>query len=293
MPEKPLEILRLSTWAEFVQEARTGPKKAEGSGEAYPDEVLYRGHADLDWRLWSPLDRRLAVWVKNSDETLEYSSIRKTKGIEWYDRLCSRILSHFKAGCRGLSGFDSDLTEDEYWALGRHSGLLTPLLDWTLSPYVAAFFAFAERLRHMEHGFGSYTIKGDEGSVRIWALALWKPIEVPGEMEIVRVQPHLAARQRAQSGLFTRLRSENHLELVPYLASRGLSDYLVAYDLPMDAASHAMRDLQLMNIMPRTLFPDLYGAAWQANIDNARIHFASLSYDWSPPPADPGPSGAS
>ena len=39
-----------------------------------------------------------------------------------------------------------------------------------------------------------------------------------------------------------------------------------------------MRDLQLMNVTPATLFPDLYGAAWQANIANANIHFASLMY---------------
>jgi hypothetical protein len=50
----------------------------------------------------------------------------------------------------------------------------------------------------------------------------------------------------------------------------------------MDAASHAMRDLQLMNITPGTLFPDLHGAAWQANLDNFQIHYASLMYDWNP-----------
>ena len=291
MHTRSAEIHKPVSWAEFIQSVRSGPIRTHASGgQSYPFEVLYRGHARPDWHLWSPLDRRLTTLVRRSDGELEYWSARKTKGLAWYDTLCSEILDHFRQGCRGVGGIDPGTTDDEYWALGRHFGLLTPLLDWTLSPYVAAFFAFAERLRDMEHGSGAYTVKGNEGSVRVWALSMGEQIEVPGEFEVVRAHPRAAVRQRAQSGLFTRLRSEEYLEVVPYFASRGLTDYLVAFDIPLDAASHAMRDLQLMNITPATLFPDLYGAAWQANVDNAKINFASLVYDWDPARADPGPS---
>lgn len=284
-------IHNLDSWEQFIESVRSGSIRKDGSGgQSYPDQVLYRGHAKPDWRLWSPLDRRLTTWVRRPDGEIEYWSARKTCGLGWYDKLCSQILDQFKQACRGMSGADSGTNDDEYWALGRHFGLLTPLLDWTLSPYVAAFFAFVERLQYMEHGSHAYTLKGNEGSVRVWAIAMWDQIEIPGEFEVVRASPRAAARQRAQSGLFTRLRSEEYLELVPYFVSRNLTDHLVAYDIPIDAASHAMRDLQLMNITPATLFPDLYGAAWQANVDNAQIHYASLMYDGDPAKADPGPS---
>ena len=134
--------------------------------------------------------------------------------------MCSQILGHFKHRCRDLADVDPEAIDDEYWALGRHFGLLTPLLDWTLSPYVAVFFAFAERLSSMEHGASVYTVKGNKGNVRVWAVALWEQIEIPGEFEVVRAYPRVAARQRAQSGVFMRLRSEEYLELLPYFESR-------------------------------------------------------------------------
>jgi hypothetical protein len=47
----------------------------------------------------------------------------------------------------------------------------------------------------------------------------------------------------------------------------------------LDFAAHALRDLRLMNISPRTLYPDLHGAAMEANIDPAKIAFISLMFD--------------
>jgi hypothetical protein len=132
------------------------------------------------------------------------------------------VLNQFKEAYCGIVGANPNLTDDEYWAIGRHFGLLTPLLDSTLSPYVAAYFAFGERLAHMQHGYHGFTLRGNRESVRIWAMAVTKDLEVPGEFEIVKAAPFLdGSRQRAQSGLFTRLRSQEYPDIESYLASRG------------------------------------------------------------------------
>lgn len=55
------------------------------------------------------------------------------------------------------------LPQDEriVWGLGQHYGLKTPTLDWTRSPYIAAYLAFEET-----------TVPGDDGFRYVYGLSL-------------------------------------------------------------------------------------------------------------------------
>jgi len=77
--------------------------------------------------------------------------------------------------------------------------------------------------------------------------------------------------QKAQRGHFTRLQHSDYLDLASYLEAKGYLGNLTKYELPAQEAGAVLDTLESMNISYATLFPDLHGAARQANIANALI----------------------
>ncbi len=89
---------------------------------------VFRGQANAEWLLSPSLDRHFG---------------NKERGL--VGRSQQEHLERFRFSARGrVKPLPSDDDENEWWALGRHSGLLTPLLDWTESPFIALYFAFLE-----------------------------------------------------------------------------------------------------------------------------------------------------
>jgi FRG domain len=59
--------------------------------------------------------------------------------------LRDRCLNAFQRASSGLRGPSPALLDsDQWWSPGRHHGLITPLLDWSESPLLAAFFPLTE-----------------------------------------------------------------------------------------------------------------------------------------------------
>lgn len=265
-----VRFVKCDTWDDYIREIREERYLAISETEVVSGHgPIFRGHASPEWRLSSRLERALIPQSEIRDENgeVENTNFRKMNGLQWYDNLCQELLTKFVENAAGLKDFPRNLPISETWALGRHYGLLTPYLDWTESPYIAAFFAFSELYKKLEFNSSIYT-SFDDGFVRIWALRLWGELEKKDEFSVIYVPRYFGSRIWAQSGLFTNLRSQEFVDLESYLLSQELGHYLECYELPYSSAHTALRDLEQMNLTFSSLFPDLTGAAQQANIMN-------------------------
>src|SRR6266852_413141 len=105
------------------------------------------------------------------------------------------------------------------------------------------------------------------GEVVVLKLSDPKALVQRDEFRLFTSRSEHARRQKAQQGIFTILGHADHFDVESYLALRNAPGKLTGYVVPGHQYRRALTDLRLMNINYATLFPDLEGAARQANID--------------------------
>jgi hypothetical protein len=237
----PVRTITYRDWAEFKRDLFL---------ELYPNgafqrgRYLFRGSGDADWELTTTFDRKFA-------------SVPLAARMRLWDQL----VEEWRQGCVD-AGVPATVTEDEraLWALGQHHGLPTRMLDWSMSPYVAAFFAFRSHLLSHLNGHRDSGSAGAPAQVAVWVLHAENPVWAMGGVEVVAAPAIANNRLRNQVGRFTLCRAavgclEEHVERLA--AGTALTRCIV----PAVEAAVALGELDAMGITDHELFPDLTGLA--------------------------------
>jgi hypothetical protein len=247
-------VYRLSAWSiffDFLEQVIFPP----GSKHQY----IWRGQRRSDWSLSSSLDR---LFQKTG--AIE----RPQKELEELSKIHLRTFQYASRGRRGTNPVQLH-ADNEWWALGQHFGLATPLLDWTRSPFAAAYFAFEENPSdpteyRVVYGLDSTAV------VQRYAELQEGPSFEDGRLPVVDfIDPMSDENQRlvSQGGLFTRAPIGTPIERwVEDQFEGSTSAILVRIEIPDSDREVCLRTLDRMNINHLSLFPDLGGASRFTNL---------------------------
>jgi hypothetical protein len=136
------KVIEAKTWEECFAEIE-GIRRANS---AQASNLLFRGLSDSTWSLSTTLERRSGGRNFSFKDYYRLISrirpeIETESGLRWDVPSFEEISSW--AGTYDQAHIINEMPAYEYLAHLRHNGFPSPLLDWSRSPYVAAYFAFS------------------------------------------------------------------------------------------------------------------------------------------------------
>jgi len=146
-----METKDLDSWAEFpdaIREIRDRYAQRElelpdGSTASLPVDIVFRGQGNSDWSLDTTLERTsdwpYSIITYMERATSVHNAIESISDRKWDIPIFPEIRKELNRNRNSLSVY---LPCYEYLVYLRHLGFPSPFLDWTFSPYVAAYFAF-------------------------------------------------------------------------------------------------------------------------------------------------------
>ena len=226
-----------ASWSEFKVWASTARDESDAS--------LFRGHGSNRFRLQTTLHR-----------------LKRTR----LERYCDEMLPPFRLHAEAILSERIDTKNKDDYAmllgLAQHHGLPAPILDWTNSPYVAAFFAYADAVE-------AAGTRATDTHIRVYGLTrqftqrFFAPVvSLPDYAPYVSplsVSPRNNPRMYAQQGQFLVTNVADVESFLRSIEKKSEFKVLIAADVPISCAGEALEDLAFMGLTAATMFPGLDG----------------------------------
>lgn len=202
-----------------------------------------------------------------------FDRLHEGKDRKFIESRIKKHLDNFKLATRGRRGSSPSKieTENDWWALGQHYGLATPLLDWTRSPFVALFFAFEKDKSDQTNHRMIYAITPSACESKSKEISSSHVgTDRPDIVEFFTPLQDENSRLVNQNGLFSRCTSGTSLEDWVTDKFKGDNEWanLIRIKIPNRGREECLRTLNKMNINHLTLYPDLYGASNFSNFSD-------------------------
>jgi len=208
-------------------------------------KFLYRGHSDERWNLVSTFHRE----APKSDIDLNYYITSILPDVHHY---ISDIINE-----------DFDFLNKNhleiFLSMIQHHGFPTPLLDWTFSPYIGAYFAFRE--------VDEVSPTSDYVKVFIFNYELYKH-NFSQPTDILQPEPFISVirpvarhnpRIIPQDCAFTITNVKDMGDQIRKLEDESQKLFLAEITMSVKEKVVALRDLDFMGINEQSLFPGLDG----------------------------------
>jgi hypothetical protein len=252
-----VQVRELDSWAQFghaIRELCDSYDRGKVSELGTRNEVLFRGHSNGAWPLVTTLERATVTEF----DVIRYvelaarcaPKLESLSGLRWGLPEWPELRETIR---QSMSEMGFRIPCYEYLIYLRHHGFPSPLLDWTTSPYVAAYFAYSQRTT--ADTVAVYALIETPKGVKSWSV---------GGPVISTVGPYVRTdgRHFAQKARYTYCtrwdaEAERHFYDCHHLAmdsSGEEQDVLVKFVLPSSERLMALRELGDYNIDHFTLF---------------------------------------
>lgn len=209
-------------------------------------DFYYRGQSNANWPLQTSFHRAA---TRTSLDLLTY-----------LDYVLPEVHYHICAWHNEITDIQNPAEFGAFLALLQHHGFPTPLLDWTLSPYIAAYFAFKNVDYHnpdCDH------VKIFIFDYQAWTTKYSQPLNLrdvtQNYVSVLRPYSRFNPRIIHQRGSYTVTNVSNMGQYIQQCSAAVKETFLIEVLLSVKEKPAVIRELNLMGINQMALFPGLDG----------------------------------